>query len=77
MGARHRGAAHPKRTPGYGTPRIALISDEEIAATTAAAAAAKDQAAQAQSLGLGMANSQRAMLRAPALAIAWRSMDAR
>ena len=31
-----------------------------------------DQAAQAQSLGLGMANSQRAMLRAPALAAAWR-----
>jgi AhpD family alkylhydroperoxidase len=58
--------------PRLGAPRVALISDEEIAATTAAAAAAKDQAAQAQGLGLGMANSQRAMLRAPALALAWR-----
>lgn len=65
-------APAPEARARYGTPRIALISDEEIAATTAAAAAAKDQAAQAQSLGLGMANSQRAMLRAPTLAIAWR-----
>jgi AhpD family alkylhydroperoxidase len=65
-------APAPEARPRYGTPRVALISDEEIAATTAAAAAAKDQQAQTQSLGLGMANSQRAMLRAPALAAAWR-----
>ena len=65
-------APAPAARPRLGMPRVALISDEEIAATTAAAAAAKDQAAQSQSLGLGMANSQRAMLRAPALAGAWR-----
>jgi AhpD family alkylhydroperoxidase len=65
-------APAPSVHPRLGMPRVALISDEEIEATTAAAAAAKDQAAQRQSLGLGMANSQRAMLRAPALAAAWR-----
>ncbi len=53
--------------------RVALISDEEISATSAAATAAKDAAAQRAGLGLGMANSQRAMLRAPALALAWRA----
>lgn len=53
--------------------RVALISDEEISATSAAATAAKDAAAQRAGLGIGMANSQRAMLRAPALALAWRN----
>lgn len=53
--------------------RVALISDEEINATSGAAAAAKDAAAQKAGLGLGMANSQRAMLRAPALWLAWRA----
>ena len=70
-------APAPEARARLGTPRVALISDEEIAATTAAAAAAKDQAAQARSLGLGMANSQRAMLRAPALACAWREYRTR
>jgi AhpD family alkylhydroperoxidase len=53
--------------------RVALITDEEIAATSAALVAAQDPAAQARGLGLGMANSQRAMLRAPALGLAWRA----
>lgn len=53
--------------------RVALISDEEIGATNAAALAAKDTAQQRSGLGLGMANSQRAMLRAPDLALAWRA----
>ncbi len=56
--------------------RVALIGDDEISATTAAAMAAKDAAAQKAGLGLGMANSQRAMLRAPALALAWRGYGA-
>ncbi len=65
-------APAPEPRVAHGRPRVGLISDDEIAATTAAAAAAKDQAAQSAGLGLGMANSQRAMLRAPALALAWR-----
>jgi AhpD family alkylhydroperoxidase len=56
--------------------RVALITDAEIAATSTAAAAAKDAAAQAGGLGLGMANSQRAMLRVPAFALAWRGYGA-
>ena len=55
-------------------PRVGLISDAEIAATTAAAAAATDAAAQKNGLGLGMANSMRAMFRAPALATPWRAL---
>ena len=57
-----------------GAPRVGLISDAEIAATTAAAAAAKDAAAQKGGLGLGMANSMRAMFRAPGLALPWRAL---
>jgi AhpD family alkylhydroperoxidase len=56
--------------------RIALISDAEIAATSAAVAAARIPDAQRQGLGLGMANSQRAMLRVPDLAAAWRAVGA-
>ena len=59
-----------------GAPRVSLISDAEIAATTAAAAAAKDAAAQKAGLGLGMANSMRAMFRAPGLALPWRTFMA-
>jgi AhpD family alkylhydroperoxidase len=54
-------------------PRVALISDEEMAATQAALAAAKDPAQQSRSLGLGMANSQRAMLRVPTITLPWRA----
>jgi AhpD family alkylhydroperoxidase len=56
-----------------GTARVALISDEEIAATSAAAAAARSPESPTRSLGLGLANSQRAMLRVPALGQAWRT----
>jgi AhpD family alkylhydroperoxidase len=55
-------------------PRVGLISDGEIAATAAAAAAARDPAAQRGGLGLGMANSMRAMFRAPGLAVPWRAL---
>jgi AhpD family alkylhydroperoxidase len=59
-----------------GIPRVGLISDAELAATTAAQAAAKEPAQQGRSLGLGMANSQRAMLRAPEVAMPWRAYGA-
>lgn len=55
-------------------PRIGLISDREIAAMTAAAAAANDAAVQRSGLGLGLANSMRAMFRAPGLALPWRAL---
>jgi AhpD family alkylhydroperoxidase len=54
-------------------PRVALISNEEIAATGAALEAARDPEKQKGSLGLGLANSQRAMFRVPDLAAAWRA----
>ena len=68
-------AAAPAANTGWraGTPRIALISDEEMAATQATLAAAKDPAQQSRSLGLGMANSQRAMLRVPTITLPWRA----
>ncbi|HYG81613.1 MAG TPA: carboxymuconolactone decarboxylase family protein [Pyrinomonadaceae bacterium] len=68
-------AQTPASLPAYEPPpaRVALISDDEMAATAAVSAAAKDAQKPASGLGLGVANSQRAMLRAPALALAWRS----
>lgn len=54
------------------TARVALISDDEMTATMNVSNAAKEQQRPAQGLGLGVANSQRAMLRVPALALAWR-----
>jgi AhpD family alkylhydroperoxidase len=68
--------ASPARPPAARSARarVALISDEEIAATAAAAAAARAPEPSQGGLGLGaMANSQRAMLRAPDLALAWRA----
>lgn len=64
--------------PTYRPPlaRIALISDDEIVATGTAAAAAKEPQRPASGLGLGVANSQRAMLRVPAFASAWRAYGA-
>jgi AhpD family alkylhydroperoxidase len=68
--------AGPAPSPGLPRgvrARVALISDDEMAATAALTAAAKDQAAQRTGLGLGVANSQRAMMRAPALGLSWRA----
>lgn len=48
--------------------RIALISDEEMKATRELVASAA-----ASPLGLGIANSQRAMMRVPDLGLAWRA----
>ena len=55
--------------------RIALLADDEITAAAAALAQSKDPAVQQarNSLGLGMANSQRAMLRVPGIQQAWRA----
>jgi AhpD family alkylhydroperoxidase len=55
--------------------RVALLADDEIAAAAAALAQSKDPAVQQarNSLGLGMANSQRAMLRVPGIQQAWRA----
>lgn len=56
--------------------RVALLSDEEIKGSAAALDAASRPAAGNSGLGLGMANSQRAMFRVPALANAWREFGA-
>lgn len=51
--------------------RVGLISDEEIEAVGKVVTASKEQTA--GSLGLGVANSQRAMLRVPDIAMSWRN----
>jgi alkylhydroperoxidase family enzyme len=53
--------------------RIALVSDEQMQAAADALAAAKNAQSPASSLGLGIANSQRAMLRVPDISAAWRA----
>ncbi len=64
-----RPASHPVK------PRVALLADDEIKAAAAALAQATDPAGpQARNgWGIGMANSQRAMLRVPGIAAAWRA----
>lgn len=54
--------------------RVALVSDKELDAGTLALAAMKQAQTQSpqQGLGLGIANSQRAMMRVPDLQAAWR-----
>lgn len=56
--------------------RVALLSDDEISGSSGALDAATRPAAGNGGLGLGMANSQRAMFRVPALANAWREFGA-
>lgn len=53
--------------------RIALVSDEQMQAAVDAQAAAKNAQSPASSLGLGIANSQRAMMRVPDIQAAWRA----
>jgi AhpD family alkylhydroperoxidase len=53
--------------------RIALVSDEQMQAAVDALAAAKNAQSPASSLGLGIANSQRAMMRVPDIQNAWRT----
>jgi len=68
----------PQSLSGYEPPvaRVALISNDEISAVIAMEAAAKESARQASGLGLGVANSQRAMMRCPQFALAWRAYGA-
>ncbi len=56
------------------TARISLVSDRELDAGSLALTAAKQAQAQApqNGLGIGIANSQRAMMRVPDLQAAWR-----
>ncbi|MDX6484389.1 MAG: hypothetical protein QOE95_2160, partial [Gaiellaceae bacterium] len=67
--------ATPASVAAYRPPpaRVGLISDEEMTATAATIAAAKEPQKPAAGLGLGVANSQRAMLRVPDIALAWRA----
>ncbi|MEP6787808.1 MAG: hypothetical protein ABJB40_05210, partial [Acidobacteriota bacterium] len=52
--------------------RISLVSDKELDAGTFALASIKQAQPQQQGLGIGIANSQRAMMRVPDLQAAWR-----
>ena len=65
-------AWRPDRSPA----RVALISDAEIEGSGAALQSARRPATGNAGLGIGMANSQRAMMRVPALADAWRQFGA-
>lgn len=58
----------------YSAPpaRIGLISDSEMAATQKMIEASKATQTPQQSLGIGIANSQRAMFRVPDMAATWR-----
>ena len=68
-------ATPPAWTRDRAPARVALISDNEIDATSEALRSAR-RPAPGGGLGLGMVNSQRAMLRVPALAAAWRQFGA-
>jgi AhpD family alkylhydroperoxidase len=55
------------------TARVTLLSDEIIDATQAMAAVSRDPQPRSAGLGLGVANSMRAMMLSPNLGQAWRS----
>ena len=76
LGARRRDdVAGAGRPAGRASRASRLLADDEITAAAAALAQSKDPAVQQarNSLGLGMANSQRAMLRVPGIQQAWRA----
>ncbi|MEW6131036.1 MAG: carboxymuconolactone decarboxylase family protein [Acidobacteriota bacterium] len=64
-----------KSTKKYEPPaaRIALISDEEMNAISDVFAASRSNTSPASGLGLGIANSQRAMIQVPDMYAAWRA----
>ena len=66
----------PMKTVSPDPARVSLVSDEEMRATEAAIAASKDANSTAASWNIGIANSQRAMLHAPAMYAAWRQFGA-
>ena len=65
----------PAWTRDRSPARVELLSDATIDASSTALAAARRSAASG-GLGLGMVNSQRAMMQVPALAEAWRQFGA-
>lgn len=69
-------APAPLKTVARDPARIALISDELMRAVEAAIQASKDQNSPSASWNIGIANSQRAMLHAPAMYAAWRQFGA-
>jgi AhpD family alkylhydroperoxidase len=63
--------------PPRSVARVALLSNDEVDAAAAALSTARAAGPPAGGgLGLGMANSQRAMLQSPDLALAWRAFGA-
>jgi len=74
-------ASRPAQLPAWSRDRsparVALISDAEIEGSGAALQSARRPATGSAGLGIGMANSQRAMMRVPALADAWRQFGRR
>lgn len=67
-------AKTPENLPRFSAPnaRIALVSDKELDAGSLALANAKQTQDPKQSLGVGIANSQRAMMRVPDFQVVWR-----
>ncbi len=53
--------------------RVSLVSDDEMSATETVVAAAKSAASATANWNIGIANSQRAMLHAPQMMLAWRA----
>ena len=76
LDAAQKPAAAPAWTRNRTPPRVALLSDAEIEGSGSVLQAARRPVAGSAGLGLGMANSQRAMYRVPALAAAWRQFGA-
>jgi len=68
----------PENLPRFkaSNARIALVSDKELDAGSLALANAKQAQTSTQGLGLGIANSQRAMMRVPDLQAVWRDFGA-
>ncbi len=76
LDATQKPAAAPQWTRDRTPPRVALLSDAEIDGSGAVLQVARRPVAGNAGLGIGMANSQRAMYRVPALANAWRQFGA-
>ena len=75
LDATQKPAPAPAWSQDRSPARVALLSDATIDAGTGALAAAR-KPAPGGGLGLGMVNSQRAMMQVPALADAWRQFGA-
>jgi AhpD family alkylhydroperoxidase len=76
LDASARPAAAPSWSRDRSPARVALLSDSEIEGSGDALRSSRRPVPGNAGLGIGMANSQRAMLRVPALAAAWREFGA-